>query len=423
MRGVSVDDALTDGLSFDFCKDSKSFRFENNLWMSYFAALQYSHFKDVAPRLEKLGFGNPGEGRAYLKRWYDLRLARVSAGVKDVDDTWKDEAGRLQRLQVVTSEYKAEFGSEADLAPKSPEEVTQEAIGVHDDGRKIVFISGKFLGNSASKKEGTTQVLYAEHRSLDFAVAIFRGTEQNEVLDIAADLVTNHSPIPENPGKIMFGFLAAYAEVDQDVMALLNLRLRKNPSLQLWAGGHSLGGALATIFSARVIDLSSKGKLNGLALKGVYTFGSPRVGNDVFAIRYDATLQKLNIPVFRVRNYRDMVTGIPFGAPGTSGYWHVGSLVYYDAKGKLHHAPGWKTIEQQSDIKAAFPTSGDDHSIGKYFDHALAAYSAAGTSRPACRIAPSERASAPFAENPKARVKSWEALAEEYGVLADIALP
>jgi hypothetical protein len=301
--------------------------------------------------------------------------------------------------------------------------VTQEATGVHDDGRKIFFLSGKFLGNSGSTTKGTTQVLYAEHRSLGFAVAVFRGTEQNEVLDVAADLVTNHSPIPENPGKIMFGFLAAYAEVDQDVMALLNLRLQKNRSLELWAGGHSLGGALATIFSARVVDLSAKGKLSGLALKGVYTFGSPRVGNDVFAIRYDATLQKLNIPVFRVRNHRDIVTGIPFGAPGTSGFWHVGSLVYYDANGKLHHAPGWKTIELQSDIKSSFPRSADDHSIGKYFDHALAAYSAAGAGRPACRVAPGERASAPFAENPKAREKSWEALGAEYGVLTDITLP
>ena len=58
---------------------------------------------------------------------------------------------------------------------------------------------------------------------------------------------------------------------------------------KLWITGHSLGAALATLCASRYGNV-----------QGVYTFGSPRVGNNGFK-------EKLQVKIYRVVNNDDIV--------------------------------------------------------------------------------------------------------------------
>eukprot|EP01061_Rhynchopus_euleeides_P045855 TRINITY_DN844_c0_g1_i1.p1 TRINITY_DN844_c0_g1~~TRINITY_DN844_c0_g1_i1.p1 ORF type:complete len:627 (+),score=179.82 TRINITY_DN844_c0_g1_i1:51-1931(+) len=95
--------------------------------------------------------------------------------------------------------------------------------------------------------------------------------------------------------------------------------------LRVWITGHSLGAALATVFTSFVVaatqinnaeDRKNAGSLPelGAGLCGVYTFGNPKVGNRRFAAHVNRLLQTLRIPFYRVRNGNDIVGAVP---PGT----------------------------------------------------------------------------------------------------------
>jgi hypothetical protein len=75
--------------------------------------------------------------------------------------------------------------------------------------------------------------------------------------------------------------------------------------------GHSLGAALATLGASRYGNV-----------QGVYSFGSPRVGNDVFKEKFD-------VKTYRIVNNDDIVARVP--PPGV--YVHVGELKFIDSNG------------------------------------------------------------------------------------------
>ena len=61
--------------------------------------------------------------------------------------------------------------------------------------------------------------------------------------------------------------------------------IQRHPGKPLYVAGHSMGGALATLCA---IDLKFA---FGLPDVRVYTYGSPRVGNDIFASFFAANIQ------------------------------------------------------------------------------------------------------------------------------------
>jgi pimeloyl-ACP methyl ester carboxylesterase len=69
------------------------------------------------------------------------------------------------------------------------------------------------------------------------------------------------------------------------------------PGSRLWVTGHSMGGALATLIAARLMQES-------IPVAAVYTFGSPRVGDAAFASAYQPTLH-------RIENGNDIVCHLP----------------------------------------------------------------------------------------------------------------
>jgi predicted lipase len=148
----------------------------------------------------------------------------------------------------------------------------------------------------------------------------FRGTEtrrRSETQDfqhILADIKADFNILlvdSGHHGKVHQGFHNALDEIWDDLLGYLTtLDTAQRP---LWITGHSLGAALATLAAGRYHNV-----------QGVYTFGSPRVGDADFRRHF-------SVRTYRVVHNNDIVTGVPL--PGL--YRHVGELWYIDSDGVL----------------------------------------------------------------------------------------
>lgn len=176
---------------------------------------------------------------------------------------------------------------------------------------------------------GTTQYLLAHDGNGNVWVA-FRGTEIvapadfgleqaalaarwiESARDWGSDLNAVQSAWPGAPtGALVHnGFRQAYERVKDSLAA----QLRALAPRSLWLSGHSLGGALATLAAA---DLGATPDL-GPKLGGLYTFGSPRVGNQAF-------VSALAVPHWRMVNGHDAVPEVPPELP--LEYRHHGQAV------------------------------------------------------------------------------------------------
>lgn len=179
---------------------------------------------------------------------------------------------------------------------------------------------------------GLHDVLFLDRRSTQcyvasnaaYAVVAFRGSEvwrrpgAGDGHDRSADLLTNADVrLVEWPhgGKVHRGFRDALDEVWDDLLPCLTRLQRRG--CRIWMTGHSLGAALATLAADRFG-----------AVQGVYTFGSPRVGNRAFSERYTT-------PTFRIVNGNDIVTRLP----PDGFYAHVGEPRYIDRDGNVRAGP------------------------------------------------------------------------------------
>lgn len=155
----------------------------------------------------------------------------------------------------------------------------------------------------------------------DAIVVSFRGTQLDNfwasVLDFVADV--GILPIPDAAGHFVHaGFNAALGEVWADIERLVRAEQARLPR-PLWITGHSLGAALATLAASRWSGSAA------MRVKGVYTFGSPRVGDSAFGTA-------IGVPIYRFRNDSDIVPHLPLGLL----FRHTGHLQFIDGAGHLH---------------------------------------------------------------------------------------
>jgi len=136
----------------------------------------------------------------------------------------------------------------------------------------------------------------------DILFLILRGTQT--VKEWIRNFSISLSSYPaSNYGKVHDGFLQTYNAVRKDIMESL---AGTDPKAKLYVAGHSLGAALTTL-ALPDIEANLKRKVSGL-----YTYGSPRVGNDAFVKAFNRTFGQAS---FRIVNTSDIVTSIPLPAP------------------------------------------------------------------------------------------------------------
>lgn len=182
-------------------------------------------------------------------------------------------------------------------------------------------------------------------RTKDAVILAFRGSQ--EIKDWQTNISTRFNkfslkttmePLAEDVtqpiGTVHRGFQSGWNAVEGRVIKqLLSWKAGVPGGVPLFITGHSLGGALATVAAASLVKLGFRN------IRGVYTFGQPRVGDIVFATEMSVELKD---KVFRFVNNNDVVPHVP--PPYLPWnvfriYKHVGSMFYFDARGALNTRP------------------------------------------------------------------------------------
>ena len=186
--------------------------------------------------------------------------------------------------------------------------------------------SGEDFVNSRFSAAGLPEVKFFTNQSTQcyvasndrFAIVAFRGSEiwkKKEKTDLneeVSDLKTNidiRLTDWEQGGKVHRGFKEALDEIWPDLLPYI--RKIQGKGCKIWITGHSLGGALATLCAGRYGNV-----------QGVYTFGSPKVGDEAFKDNFD-------VKMYRFVNNYDIVSRVPPWYP----FVHVGVLKFIDGNG------------------------------------------------------------------------------------------
>ncbi len=133
----------------------------------------------------------------------------------------------------------------------------------------------------------------------DQVFIIFRGTRTPSewINNLNADL----TPYPiKDCGNVHKGFFNLYKDIRDEVLEAVGCLPDR---AKVTIAGHSLGATFAS-FAAYDIETTLRHKIHSL-----YTFGSPRLGDDEFVRSFN---NKLSERSFRVVNSSDIVTEVPF---------------------------------------------------------------------------------------------------------------
>ncbi|TPX35904.1 hypothetical protein SmJEL517_g01841 [Synchytrium microbalum] len=167
-----------------------------------------------------------------------------------------------------------------------------------------------------------------------FATVCFKGTSPFDLSEVLTDLMMMKVR-PDGgviPGQVHEGFYntfqwdsptrkdEAWARKHQcEVDAIFNLLrstviTRLGSGASIWVTGHSLGGALATVFLSHMTYLAQSPLTNSARLRAAYVFGSPRVGDSTFANITNASVAASKATCFRIVNANDLVPTLPLSS-------------------------------------------------------------------------------------------------------------
>ncbi|KAL1206388.1 Triacylglycerol lipase OBL1 [Cardamine amara subsp. amara] len=207
------------------------------------------------------------------------------------------------------------------------------------------------------QKQRSTEVIVIKDTITDpnLIIVSFRGTDPFDADDWCTDFDLSWYEV-KNVGKIHGGFMKALGlqkegwpkevnfesqtQKETTLYAYYTIRhylkeiLNQNPTSKFILTGHSLGGALAILFTAVLVMHDEEQMLE--KLEGVYTFGQPRVGDEKFGKFMKNSLKKFDVNYDRYVYCNDIVPRLPFDDK-TLMFKHFGPCLYYDSfyKGKL----------------------------------------------------------------------------------------
>ncbi len=191
--------------------------------------------------------------------------------------------------------------------------------------------------------------------SADNLVVAFRGSE-SKAADWLANVQTVVDPGPFPKTNVHEGFQDALFPA---VLALgYTLRHLGTGGKNIWITGHSLGGALASLFTAMLLqEMHVLGKAYALGdehrLCGLYSFAAPRVGNRAFDKTFGKRAREQQILAYRVVNDGDAVPHVPpepwFSHAGTRALLKDGEVLRPDGPKpeKKKSDSGWKAMRRE----------------------------------------------------------------------------
>ena len=197
---------------------------------------------------------------------------------------------------------------------------------------QLGFTNVQFIGADEAGvktlKDGRIQVIAAETRAIwaeneKGSILAFKGSR--DPIDFVTDLLALPVPL-KSLGNVHEGIYGALIPVWKRVKT----QTLETKSIPLYLTGHSLGGGLATLAAAQLLDeedraLAAKSGWTHPYVKGVVSFGSPRVGDTQFVANFDRLLKESSPTAFSAR-YANNVDLVPRIA---SAFTHVsGGIVF-----------------------------------------------------------------------------------------------
>lgn len=289
------------------------------------ATLAYAEPATLGPELQSLGFGSVEDAQWLADCAEDIDQLRAAlAGNTDVDP-FDDPA-----LTECARDWAAANSSDVDAFERF-------AHGTAHPDRTLDFLSAEYdVAASDEFVRGSTQVFWAEHIDEPWVVVSFRGTEFPDANDLWTD--ANFGQVPAEFGAVHGGF----ADALDSVLPQLQTRLDALPSdTMIWVTGHSLGGALASLFAAELLEQVDAGARYQIA--GMTTFGSPRVGDGAFTRRVTTLAGQQVVSLHRIANMSDGVIGfdpiteVPFSNTFGQEFDHVGVELQLFEDGRIEY--------------------------------------------------------------------------------------
>lgn len=200
--------------------------------------------------------------------------------------------------------------------------------------------------------KNSAQAALIEH--IDYLCIAFRGTD--ELKDWLDNI--NAFSTKELFGEFHRGFWMSVEDVWQHIYSKYE-DLNQQKKRPLFITGHSLGGAMATIAAAKLVQLDKP-------FTSVYTFGQPRaLTRDTSRIFNSECKSRF----FRFHNNNDLVTRVP---SRLMGYSHVGTYLYISKEETLHQESGFwfRFLDLIDGAIEAIGEQGldgvEDHNMDKY---------------------------------------------------------
>lgn len=330
-------------------------------WMAFFAGNSYGHHLRAAPLLEEMGFGDVGEAQE-----------------------WRDHGSAL-----ILEENRAVHGTATERLANAKK--VQSYVQAVVPGKKIQFFTAGDINKETNQFEyGSTQFAWVEHRTEPLVVIAFRGTEVNENADIWTDIDFFHYPVV-GLGAFHRGFADAFSSVIEILSK--KLRAEEGRGLKIYVTGHSLGGALAVLAAITVMRVAENSIVRDKfdpkmtnRLMGVYTFGKPRVGDDVFKAEVNSRVKEHEdffgydhhkVVMMRFRNEDDQVTFHPWSKPFWNQiYTHTGYLIHLKKRNEMGQLLlDMNPKDQDPMVETLLFSNMQAHSIKNYYkrisDHML----------------------------------------------------
>ena len=159
----------------------------------------------------------------------------------------------------------------------------------------------------------------------DAIILAFRGTDDPWDWLINVNIFQDD----DDGARVHSGFKHALKSVWPQISEPLQ-KMHRQKKRKIWVTGHSLGGALATLATRRLIRNKNGLMLNKNANQiETHTFGQPRVGCARMA-------RQIISPFYRFAYSTDLVTYFPVGVFNRVRYAHAGTLKYIDKEGDIH---------------------------------------------------------------------------------------
>ena len=177
------------------------------------------------------------------------------------------------------------------------------------------------------KKSDTQGFVAIKDKSI---YVVWRGSESKK--DFQNDASIDKVPFINEGEKVHIGFKYCWESVVGDTYNAIDTALEnlQGEAIDIIVSGHSLGGAVATLYAYSIKNHYPHYNVKSL------TIGSPRVGNKVFKENYD----KSGIDTLRIVHNNDLVTHTPY-----IRFYHVNYQVRLDTNGnKLQNDGSLKSL-------------------------------------------------------------------------------